>query len=192
MRVAGATDSPTNTTRVVRRDESTTVLLIRHARTGAIARHRPCGRLPGIPRSASGVSEAEELGRTLAASCRLAAIYSSPVEHAYHTATSIARHQEACVELCEALLDPGGEELMAVQRRIVRTIERLATKHPGATIALVAHAEIVRVALLHYGSATLDRNHELEIAPASVSAVNVSPGGVYVQFVNRRAAALRS
>lgn len=65
-----------------------------------------------------------------------------------------------------------------------------ATKHPGATIALVTHAEIVPVELPNYGSATLDRNH-VEIAPASVSAVNVSPDGVYVQFINRRAA-LRS
>ncbi len=222
MRVAGATDSPTNITRVVRRDESTTVLLIRHARIDAIARRRLCGRLLGISLSATGVSEAEELGRTLAASCRLAAIYSSPLERAHDTATSIARHQDVGVELCGALLEidfgvwtgrrfneldadprwhdfndtrttaiiPGGEEPMAVQRRIVRAIERLATKHRGATIALVTHAEIVRFALRHYGSATPD--HELEIAPASVSAVNVSPDGVYVQFVNRGAAALRS
>ena len=222
MRAVGATHSATNTTRGVRRDESTTVLLIRHAHTDAIAR-RLCGRRLGITLSAIGVSEAEELGRTLAASCRLAAIYSSPLERAHDTATSIARHQQVGVELCEALLEvdfgvwtgrtfeeldddprwhdfnqaratatiPGGEKPLAVQRRIVTAVERLAATHPGATIALVTHAEIVRFALLKYRSASLDSYYELDIEPASVSAVSVSPEGVFVQFVNRRAAALR-
>jgi probable phosphoglycerate mutase len=169
------------------------------------------------------VIEAEELGRTLGASCRLAAIYSSPLERAHDTATAIARYQEARVELCDALLEvdfgvwtgrtfdeldgdprwhdfnharasamiPGGERPLAVQRRIVAAVERLAAKHPGATIALVTHAEIVRFALLQYRSESLDLYHELEIEPASVSAVSISPDGVYVQFVNRRTAALR-
>jgi probable phosphoglycerate mutase len=211
-----------NTTRFVRRDESTTVLLIRHAHTDAIG-HRLCGRLLGIPLSAMGVSEAEELGCTLAASCRLAAIYSSPLERAHDTAISIAQHQPLGVQVCEALLEvdfgvwtgrtfeeldadprwhhfnqaratasiPGGEPPLGVQHRIVAAVERLAAKHAGAAIALVTHAEIVRFALLHYRSVSLDRHHELEIEPASVSALSVSPDGVFVQFVNRRAAALR-
>lgn len=223
MRVGRTTESATNTTRVVRRDESTTVLLIRHAHTDAIARRRLSGRLLGITLSALGVLEAEELGRTLGASCRLAAIYSSPLERAHETATAIARYQEARVELCDALLEvdfgvwtgrtfdeldgdprwhdfnharasamiPGGERPLAVQRRIVAAVERLAAKHPGATIALVTHAEIVRFALLQYRSESLDLYHELKIEPASVSAVSISPDGVYVQFVNRRADALR-
>jgi broad specificity phosphatase PhoE len=222
-RVAGDTDSATNTTGVGRRDSSTTVLLIRHAHTDAIASHRLCGRLLGITLSGIGVLQAEELGRTLALACHLEAIYSSPLERAYHTAHAIARHQHAHVELCDALLEvdygvwtgktfeqldadprwrdfnraramasvPGGEQPTAVQQRAVAAVASLAAKHAGATIALVTHAEIVRFALLHYRSASLDCHHELEIAPASVSAVNISPDGVHVQFVNRCAAALR-
>jgi len=86
---------------------------------------------------------------------------------------------------------PGGESPRAVQAHIVATIAYLANHHRGETIALVSHAEIVRMALLRYQGVSLDRFHELEIAPASVSAVNVSPDGVHVQFVNRDSAALR-
>jgi broad specificity phosphatase PhoE len=208
-------------TRVIRRDESTTVLLIRHAHTLAIGR-RLCGRQLGITLSGLGVLAAEELGRTLAASCRLAAIYSSPLERARATAHAIARHQQSRVHVCDALneidfgawtgktfheLDadprwrtfnasrasamiPGGEQPHAAQRRIVAAIAHLSREHRGETIALVSHAEIVRFALLHYRSASLDRYHEIDVEPASVSSVNVSPAGGHVVFVNRRAAAL--
>lgn len=220
MRASSDIDSVTQRNRVVRRDESTTVLLIRHARTIAIDRWL-CGRLLGITLSGVGVLEAEELGRTLGKSCRLAAIYSSPL--ARDTALAIARYQHAHVHICDALneidfgawtgktfreLDadprwhafnriragatiPGGELPHAAQQRIVTGIERLAEQHRGQTIALVSHADIVRFALLHYRPASLNRERELTIEPASVSAVNVSPDGVHVVFVNRRASALR-
>ena len=224
MRVAAATDSATNTIGVTRRDESTTVLLIRHAHTSAIDDRLLCGREPGITLSRVGVFQAEELGHTLSASCRLAAVYSSPLERARATADAIARHQRANlpVHVHDALIEidfgvwtgktfdqldadprwqafnrtratatiPGGESLWAVQAHVVATIAYLARHHRGVTIALVSHAEIVRVALLCYLGRSLDVSHELEIAPASVSAISVSPNGVHVQFVNRCAAAL--
>jgi broad specificity phosphatase PhoE len=227
MRVADAIHSATNTPRIIRRDESTTVLLIRHGHTTAIDRWL-CGRQQGITLSGLGVVEAEELGQTLAACCHLAAIYSSPLERARDTADAIARYQRSsvqqlCVDICDALneidfgawtgktfdeLDadprwqafnrtrasatiPGGESPHAAQHRIVAAITHVARDHRGKTVALVSHAEIVRMALLHYQAISLDHYHELEILPASVSAVSVSPDGTHVQFVNRCAAALR-
>jgi probable phosphoglycerate mutase len=85
---------------------------------------------------------------------------------------------------------PGGETAQAAQRRIVAAIGHLAGRHRGHTIALVSHAEIVRCALLHYRGESLDRYHQIEIAPASVSAVTVWPTGSHVLFINRCAAAL--
>jgi broad specificity phosphatase PhoE len=221
MRVARTTELATSGSRVVRRDQSTTVLLIRHAHTRTLDRVL-AGRQLGITLSGVGVLEAEELGRTLRASCRLAAIYSSPLERARATASAIARHQQLRVALCDALneidfgawtgrtfdaLDadpqwqvfnrtramatiPGGEHPQLAQRRIVAAVDDLARRHRGETIALVSHAEMVRSALLHYRGESLDRYHQLEIMPASVSAVAIWPSGAHVLFINRRAAAL--
>lgn len=79
---------------------------------------------------------------------------------------------------------PGGEQPKDVQQRMLAAIRRLSERHPGATIALVSHAEPVRVTLLHYKAMSLDRHHEMEIEPASVSAVAVSPAGVRILYVN--------
>jgi probable phosphoglycerate mutase len=203
-------------------DESTIVLLIRHAHTDAIGRTL-CGRQLGITLSGIGVSQAEELGRALGASTSLHAIYSSPLERARATADTIARHQHVRTQVSEDLHEidfgawtgktfeqlardpawhafnrtraraivPGGEQPHAVQRRIVAAVARLAARHRGAAIALITHGDVVRSALLYYQSMSLDRYDAFEIAPASVSAVEVNAGGqVRVLFINRAAGAL--
>ena len=86
---------------------------------------------------------------------------------------------------------PGGEAPQVVQLRMVAAVARLAARHRGTTIALVSHADVVRFALLRYLSVSLDRCHEIEIAPASISAVTVSADSVRILFVNREAAAMR-
>jgi broad specificity phosphatase PhoE len=223
VRVSGTTQKVGGGIRVVPRDERTTVLLIRHAHTDAIGRWL-CGRRLGITLSGAGVLQAEELGRALGETARLAAIYSSPLERARDTAEAIARHQHVDVRLCNDLVEidfgawtgktfeeldadpawqtfnrarasavvPGGEAPAIVQQRIVSAVSRLAARHADATIALVSHAEVVRSALLQYRSASLDRYHELDVAPASVSAVVVSRAGVRILFVNRAASAMRA
>src|SRR5688572_17874091 len=45
---------------------------------------------------------------------------------------------------------PEGETAPAVQRRIVRAVERLAKRHRGETFAVVSHADVLRAAVLHY------------------------------------------
>jgi broad specificity phosphatase PhoE len=72
---------------------------------------------------------------------------------------------------------PGGESLMSAQQRIVGAIERLARVHRGETIAIVTHAEMIRLALLHFARLTLDAYDRLEIAPASVSTLTLSVDG---------------
>ena len=89
-----------------------------------------------------------------------------------------------------AAIIPGGETPCAVQQRVVAAVANLAAQHRGGTIALVSHAEIVRFALLRYLGSSLDRYHDVDIAPASVSAVQLSAAGIAVLFVNRPAAAL--
>lgn len=84
---------------------------------------------------------------------------------------------------------PGGEQPRDAQHRMVSAIARLAARHAGATIALVSHAEPIRLGLLHYRSMPLDRYAELDVAPASVSAVSVSDGPVQILYVNDTALA---
>jgi len=62
------------------------------------------GRAAGVSLSASGVAQAERLGRALA-NCRLAAIYTSPLERAVQTATAIGRYQAAPLRQVDELLE---------------------------------------------------------------------------------------
>lgn len=48
----------------------------------------------------------------------------------------------------ERALIPGGETLSALRQRLMQTVNELADKHPGQTIALVGHTVVNRVILL--------------------------------------------
>jgi probable phosphoglycerate mutase len=81
---------------------------------------------------------------------------------------------------------PDGEDLFAVQARIVAAVSRLGALHAGQTIACVSHGDVVRFALLHYVGATLDEYARFEIAPASVTALSLSAHRTQVVAVNAR------
>jgi probable phosphoglycerate mutase len=75
---------------------------------------------------------------------------------------------------------PGGESMLGVQERVVAELERIAARHPRDVVAVVSHADVVRVALLHYAGMHLDGLHRLAVEPASVSVVALgdSPGRI--------------
>jgi broad specificity phosphatase PhoE len=54
-------------------------------------------------------------------------------------------------------------------------------------IALVTHADLIRFALLHYLSRTLDAYDSLTIDPASVTVVTLSPQDAAILCVNTEA-----
>ncbi len=75
---------------------------------------------------------------------------------------------------------PDGETFVAVQQRVTAELDRLAGEWqlpaggepaPQQVIAVVAHADIVRLALAHYLNMPLDDFLRLTIAPASISIV---------------------
>jgi probable phosphomutase (TIGR03848 family) len=66
---------------------------------------------------------------------------------------------------------PEGEGLIDAQRRAVATIEEIAARHPRAVVAVVAHADVIRLALAHYAGLHIDLFQRLIVSPASVSAV---------------------
>lgn len=85
---------------------------------------------------------------------------------------------------------PQGEGLLAMQRRVVAALERIAHAHPDVRleaaegegkpktrpqyVAVVAHADVIKAALAHYLSMPFDVFQRLSIAPASVSTLNLS------------------
>lgn len=77
---------------------------------------------------------------------------------------------------------PGGETFLMVQQRVAAELDSLARAWqlpagtepaPQQVIAVVAHADIVRLALAHFLNMALDDFLRLTIAPASVSAVQI-------------------
>ncbi len=83
---------------------ATTVLLVRHAHTDAIGVWLT-GRAAGVPLSERGCVQAQRLGVAIGALCRLAAIYTSPLERARTTAAAVAQHQSIVTAECAELSD---------------------------------------------------------------------------------------
>lgn len=68
---------------------------------------------------------------------------------------------------------PKGETMRAVQVRIVNAIEALLSRHPEEMIALVFHADLIKMALAHYLGMHLDVFQRIVISPASISTLHL-------------------
>jgi probable phosphoglycerate mutase len=79
---------------------------------------------------------------------------------------------------------PGGESMLGVQERAVAEVERIVARHPRDVVAIVSHADVVRLALLHYAGMHLDELQRLVVEPASVSVVAVEDGPARIVKVN--------
>ena len=79
---------------------------------------------------------------------------------------------------------PGGETLRGVQARILNELGRIVHDHPRSTVAVVSHADPIRLALAHYGGAHIDLFQRLVVHPASVSAIVVGEGMPRILKVN--------
>lgn len=81
---------------------------------------------------------------------------------------------------------PEGETLQEVQTRAVAAMQRLLDDHSAKDIvAVCSHSDVIRVILAHYLGMPLDLIHRLDVRPASVSVVDVYPGGrVAVPVIN--------
>jgi probable phosphoglycerate mutase len=71
---------------------------------------------------------------------------------------------------------PGGESLLEVQERAVSEIARIAESHPRETVAVVSHAEVVRLVVAHLAGMHPDHLQRLVIDPASISVVALDGG----------------
>jgi probable phosphoglycerate mutase len=64
---------------------------------------------------------------------------------------------------------PGGESFLEVQTRAVAELERLASKHPDKTIAIVSHADVIKAVVAYAIGLPLDLFQRLVVAPASLT-----------------------
>jgi probable phosphomutase (TIGR03848 family) len=66
---------------------------------------------------------------------------------------------------------PGGETLGEAQMRMIATLDSLRAQHQKGIIAVVSHADIIKLALAYYIGMHTDLFQRLEISPCSVSAL---------------------
>lgn len=73
---------------------------------------------------------------------------------------------------------PAGEAPAETRARIAGALATLHRRHPGAVVAVVTHAEIVRYAALLARGQSLDNWHTLDVHPASVTPLLCHTSGV--------------
>ena len=79
---------------------------------------------------------------------------------------------------------PGGESLLEVQARAVDAALDLARDHPRGTVAVVSHADVIRLLLAHVAGAHPDHLHRWWVDTGSISAVSFSDGAPRLLTVN--------
>jgi probable phosphomutase (TIGR03848 family) len=70
---------------------------------------------------------------------------------------------------------PDGESILEMQTRAVLACERLRAAHPGDTVAVCSHADVIKAVAAHYLGMHLDLFQRLVVAPASVTAFGFAP-----------------
>jgi probable phosphomutase (TIGR03848 family) len=70
---------------------------------------------------------------------------------------------------------PEGESLYEMQARAVLAVERLREAHPGQTVAVCSHADVIKAVVCHYLGMHLDLFQRVAVSPASVTAIAFGP-----------------
>lgn len=86
---------------------------------------------------------------------------------------------------------PNGETMRGVQVRAVNAVEALVSEHPRQTVAIVSHADIIKMVLAHFLGMHLDEFQRIVITPASISMLSLGFGRPYVGTMNDMAHVLQ-
>jgi broad specificity phosphatase PhoE len=71
---------------------------------------------------------------------------------------------------------PGGESILDAQARIVDELKRLAVKHESGQVAVVSHADMIKIALAYFANLDVDRPDLFNVPPCSVSLLQLTEG----------------
>ena len=69
---------------------------------------------------------------------------------------------------------PGGESILDAQARIVDELKRLAFEHENGQVAVVSHADMIKIALAYFANLDLDRPDLFNLPPCSVSLLDLA------------------
>jgi broad specificity phosphatase PhoE len=69
---------------------------------------------------------------------------------------------------------PGGESIFEAQARIVAELRRLFLQHENGRVAIVSHADMLKVALAYFSSLHVDRLDQLHVPPCSVNVLDLT------------------
>lgn len=79
---------------------------------------------------------------------------------------------------------PQGEAMRHVQARMVDAIEDFVRKHPNEMIALVFHADLIKMTLAHYLGVHLDNFQRIVVSPASISTLMLGHSRPFIANMN--------
>jgi broad specificity phosphatase PhoE len=174
------------------------------------------GRLPGAGLSDEGREQATRAGERLAGASGIDAVQCSPLERTCETAGIIAERLGLVPVQAHALVEidfggwagqsfeeldrredwrrwnhfrsgtrpPGGETMTEVLTRALLHVETLRS---GTATVLVSHCDVIRALLTHWLGMPADLLLRLEIAPASISTVEIGPWGPRILRINEEA-----
>ncbi|MBQ0824822.1 histidine phosphatase family protein [Microvirga terrae] len=83
---------------------------------------------------------------------------------------------------------PEGETMLEAQTRIVGAMEQLRSLHPGRSVILVSHGDVIKAALLYHLGMPIDAYDRIDVEPASISTLVVGDWGSKVLRLNEVAA----
>ena len=98
---------------------------------------------------------------------------SDPLWHVWNT-----RRSEA--------VPPGGEAMRAVQQRVLGYLRDVARQASGRVVAMVSHADVIRVGVAGILGLSLDRILSFDVDPASVTRIVAGRWGERVVSLNER------
>lgn len=79
---------------------------------------------------------------------------------------------------------PNGETMRGVQMRVVNALEELVLQHPRDLVAVVFHADLIKMALAHYLGMHLDNFQRIVVSPASISSIMLGHSRPYIASMN--------
>jgi probable phosphomutase (TIGR03848 family) len=77
---------------------------------------------------------------------------------------------------------PDGESLFEMQARAVLAVERLREAHPGQTVSVCSHGDVIKAVACHYLGMHLDLFQRVVVSPASVTAFAFAPAPYLVRL----------
>ena len=86
---------------------------------------------------------------------------------------------------------PAGESMGEAQARVVALLDRLCREDASGAV-LVSHGDVIKAAVLHVLGMPLQAYHRLDTDPASISTLELWPGGGKLVSLNERVGTGRS